>query len=139
MISAVLYAGHILVIDYYAPKVDSVRLSCVQFFAAGVISLVFMFMFENPKWSAILECKWPLLFAGVVSSGIAYTLQIIGQKKTNPAIASLILSFESVFAVLTGYLILNETLTGREILGCILMFLAIIAAQFREQTAAKQH
>ncbi len=131
MISAVLYSVHILTIDYFAPKVDSVKLSCVQFFVVGFISLIPVYMFESPTWDGILACKWALLFAGVVSCGLAYTLQIIAQKNTNPALASLLLSFESVFAVLTGYLILNETLTAKEILGCILMFAAVLVAQYR--------
>jgi len=131
MISAVLYSIHILIIDHYAPKVDSVKLSCVQFFAVGLVSLIPVFMFENPTIEGLIECKWPLLFTGVVSCGIAYTLQIIAQKNTNPALASLLLSFESVFAVLTGYLILHEVLSLREILGCILMFAAVLAAQIK--------
>ncbi len=129
MISAFLYSIHILIIDYYAPKVDSVKLSCVQFLVVGLISLLPAFIYETPTLAAIYECRWSLLFAGVISCGVAYTLQIIAQKNTNPALASLILSFESVFAVLTGYLILHETLTSREILGCILMFIAVLAAQ----------
>lgn len=138
MISAVLYSIHILVIDHYAPKIDSVKLSCVQFFVVGLISLIPMFIFENPTIEGIIACKWALLFTGVVSCGIAYTLQIIAQKNTNPALASLILSFESVFAVLTGYLILHEVLTMKEILGCILMFAAVLIAQIkRRDTASK--
>ncbi len=129
MVSAVLYSVHILMIDYFAPKVDSVKLSCVQFFVVGLVSIMPVFALENPNIEGIIECKWALLFTGVVSCGIAYTLQIIGQKNTNPAVASLILSFESVFAVLTGYLILHEVLTLKEILGCILMFAAVIVAQ----------
>lgn len=131
MIAAILYSVHILIIDYFAPKVDSVKLSCVQFFVVGFIGLIPVFVFETPTWSGILACKWALLFAGVISCGLAYTLQIIAQKNTNPALASLILSFESVFAVLTGYLILHEALTFKEILGCILMFAAVLAAQYR--------
>ena len=135
MISAILYSVHILTIDHFAPKVDSVKLSCVQFFVVGIIGLIPVYFLENPTWEGILACRWALLFAGVVSCGIAYTLQIIAQKNTNPALASLILSFESVFAVLTGYLILNETLTYKEILGCILMFTAVLAAQYRGKAA----
>lgn len=133
MISAILYSIHILVIDHFAPKVDSVKLSCIQFFVVGFISLIPLFIFENPTMAGIIACKWSLLFTGVVSCGIAYTLQIIAQKNTNPAIASLLLSFESVFAVLTGYLILHEVLTLKEALGCILMFAAVIAAQFKKR------
>ncbi len=135
MISAFLYSVHILVIDHFAPKVDSVKLSCVQFFVVGLISIAPVFIFETPVLEKIIECRWALLFTGVVSCGIAYTLQIIAQKNTNPALASLILSFESVFAVLTGYLILHEVLTLKEILGCILMFAAVIVAQIRNRQA----
>ncbi len=131
MISAFLYSIHILVIDHFAPKVDSVKLSCVQFFVVGLISILPVIMFEHPTIEGIIECRWALLFTGVVSCGIAYTLQIMAQKNTNPAVASLILSFESVFAVLTGYLILHEVLTAREIFGCILMFTAVIIAQIK--------
>lgn len=130
--SALLFAIHILIIDYFAPKVDSVKLSCVQFFVCGIISLFPMFCFETPSIEALLNCKWALLYAGVLSSAVAYTLQIMGQKDTDPAIASLILSLEGVFAVLSGFLILGETLTMREFFGCFLMFGAIIAAQIKK-------
>ncbi len=133
MVSAFLYSIHILVIDYFAPKVDSVKLSCVQFFVVGLVSIIPVFIFETPVLEKIVECRWALLFTGVVSCGIAYTLQIVAQKNTNPAIASLLLSFESVFAVLTGYLILHEVLTLKEILGCILMFAAVIIAQIKNK------
>jgi len=129
MISAFLFALHILVIDYFAPKVDSIKLSCVQFFVCGIISFFPAILFETTLLSAIWECRWALLYAGIVSSGIAYTLQIMGQKDTNPAVASLILSLESVFAVISGVIILHETLTLKEITGCVLMFIAIIVAQ----------
>ena len=131
MISAILYSVHILTIGYFAPKVDSVKLSCVQFVVAGAVGLIPAFLFENPAWAGLLACAGPLFFAGVVSCGVAYTLQIVAQKNTNPAVASLLLSFESVFAVITGFLILHETLTIREIIGCILMFTAVLAAQYK--------
>lgn len=136
--SALLFAIHILIIDYFAPKVDSVKLSCVQFFVCGIISLFPMFLFENPDISAFLNCKWELLYAGVISSGVAYTLQIIGQKDTDPAIASLILSLESVFAAVCGFLILGETLTLRELFGCFLMFAAILSAQIKPGNEIKK-
>lgn len=130
--SALLFAIHILIIDYFAPRVDSVKLSCVQFFVCAIISMIAMFFAENPTMTAILDCKWALLYAGVLSSGVAYTLQIMGQKDTDPAVASLILSLESVFAVVAGFLVLHEILSGREIFGCFLMFAAIIAAQIKK-------
>lgn len=133
MASAFLYAVHILVIDYFAPRVDCVKLSCTQFFVAGFISLIPMFILEKPHFESIVECRWALLYAGVLSTGVAYTLQVIGQKNTNPAVASLILSLESVFAVITGTIILHEVLSPREITGCALMFFAIIIAQFKKK------
>lgn len=117
MISAILYSVHIITIGHFAPKVDSVKLSCVQFVVAGTVGLIPVFFLENPSVDGLLACAWPLFFAGVVSCGVAYTLQIVAQKNTNPALASLLLSFESVFAVITGYLILHETLTLKEVIG----------------------
>jgi len=138
MLSAILYSVHILMIDHFAPKVDSVKLSCVQFFVVGIIGLIPAFILENPAMEGLLACAGPLLFAGVISCGVAYTLQIVAQKNTNPALASLLLSFESVFAVITGYLILHEILTFREITGCILMFTAVIAAQYRGKNSKER-
>lgn len=140
ILCAVVFAFHITVVDYYAPKVDGVKLSCVQFIVAGGISCICMFIFEEPKVSEIVDNTVPVLYAGIGSSGIAYTLQIIGQKYSPPTLASLAMSFESVFAVLSqvavtfivylagkGELVLP---TGREILGCVIMFAAIMLAQF---------
>lgn len=126
---AVVFTFHILVIDYFAPKVNGVQMSCIQFLVAGILSSVFMIFSETPTMSSIWEAKLPLLYAGVLSSGVAYTLQILGQKNYNPTIAVLILSLESTFSVLGGFLILKETLSVRERFGCILMFVAIILAQ----------
>ena len=102
---AVVFTFHILVIDYFAPKVNGIQMSCIQFLVAGMLSSVFMFLSETPTLSSIWEAKWPLLYAGVLSSGVAYTLQILGQKNYNPTIAVLILSLESSFSVLGGFLI----------------------------------
>ena len=88
-----------------------------------------MCIFENPKLSSILSAWFPILYAGILSCGVAYTLQIIGQKNTDPTIASLLLSLESVFATISGWLILGQSLTFRELIGCILVFTAIILAQ----------
>jgi len=126
---AILFALHILVIDHFSPKVDGVKLSCIQFFTCGVLSLPFMFLTETPTWGAVFDGIVPLLYAGVLSCGVAYTLQIVGQKNMNPAIASLLLSLESCFSVLGGWLLLGQQLSGREALGCVLMFAAIILAQ----------
>ena len=126
---AVVFTGHILMIDYFAPIVNGVWLSCIQFLTAGIISTVLMILKETPTWEGIFEAKLPILYAGVMSCGVAYTLQILGQKNYNPTIAVLILSLESCFSVLGGFLILHETLSARELCGCALMFVAIILAQ----------
>lgn len=126
---AVVFTGHILVIDYFAPKVNGVWMSCIQFLTAGIISAVPMIFTETPTWEGIFAAKLPILYAGVMSCGVAYTLQILGQKNYNPTIAVLILSLESCFSVLGGFLILHETLSARELCGCALMFVAIILAQ----------
>lgn len=126
---AVVFTGHILVIDYFAPKVNGVWMSCIQFFVAGIISAIPMLFTETPTREGIFAAKLPILYAGVMSCGVAYTLQILGQKNYNPTIAVLILSLESCFSVLGGFLILNETLSARELCGCALMFAAIILAQ----------
>ena len=128
-VCAVVFSVHILVIDYFSPRVDGVKMSCIQFLVCGIMSLPFMFALETPKAGAMLEGWMPLLYAGVLSCGVAYTLQIIGQKNVNPAVASLILSFESCFSVLAGWAVLGERLSVRETAGCVLMFTAIILAQ----------
>lgn len=134
---AVVFTGHILVIDYFAPKVNGVWMSCIQFFVAGLISGVPMMLTETPTWDEVWAARLPILYAGVLSCGVAYTLQILGQKNYNPTIAVLILSLESCFSVLGGFLILKETLTARELLGCVFMFVAIILAQLPEYRGRK--
>lgn len=126
---AVVFSVHILVIDYFAPKVDGVSLSCIQFFVSGVLCAVPMFLYEKPQISDVLAAWMPLVYAGVFSCGIAYTLQIVAQKNTDPAVASLVLSLESVFSAITGWIILGERLSERELLGCTLVFAAVILAQ----------
>ena len=126
---AVVFTAHILAVDHYSPKVSGVALSCLQFLVAGVLSSVAMFLFERPNIPDILSAWLPLLYAGVLSSGVAYTLQIIGQRLTTPTMASLLMSAESVFALVGGMLLLGESMTPREALGCGLMFIAIIGAQ----------
>ena len=104
-------------------------MSCIQFFVCGILSAIPMILFEHPQMSLILAAWKPILYAGVLSSGVGYTLQIIGQKGMNPTIASLIMSLESVISVLAGLIILHQKLSARETLGCVLMFIAIILAQ----------
>ena len=108
-------------------------MSCIQFLVCGILSMVMAFIFETPEVSVILSGWLPILYAGVLSCGVAYTLQIVGQKNMDPTVASLILSLESVFSVLAGWLILNQTLSLRELSGCVLMFLAIILAQLPQK------
>ena len=127
--SAVLFSVHILIIDYFSPKVDGVKMSCIQFFVCGILSGVMMLLTETPSMQNIFAAWMPILYAGVLSCGVAYTLQIVGQKDFNPTIASLILSLESVFSALAGWVILNQALSERELLGCVLIFCAIIMAQ----------
>ena len=133
LIGAFLFSIHILVIDHYSPLADGVQLSCIQFFVCGVLSLICMFLFETPDLSMILMAWLPILYAGVLSCGVAYTLQVVGQKNMNPTLASLILSMESCISVLAGWLILGQALSSRELLGCVLMFAAIILAQIPVQ------
>lgn len=128
------FTAHILVIDHFSAKADGVLLSCIQFLTCGIISLPFIFFMEKPQWNQIFSAKIPILYAGILSCGVAYTLQIVGQKNTNPTIASLILSLESVVSVLAGWILLKQTLSGREIAGCIVMFGAIIIAQLPSQS-----
>lgn len=127
--SAVVFSLHILVIDSVPAGVDGVRLSCVQFLVAGVFALVLALFLESFTWRGILSAWVPLLYTGVVSSGVGYTLQILGQRTVNPTVASLILSLESVFAALAGWAILGQALSLRELFGCALVFVAVILAQ----------
>lgn len=126
---SVLYAGQILAIDHYNPFVDGVKMSCIQFLTGGVLGAVFMFLFENPSVAMILSAAGPILYTGIMSTGVGYTLQIVGQKGLNPTVAALILSLESVFSALSGYVFLHQVLTTRELIGCVLMFIAIVLAQ----------
>ena len=115
------FAVHILVIDYFSPKVDGVKLSCLQFLIAGLLSVPFMLGLETIDWAAIIACAQPILYSGIMSCGVAYTLQVVAQKNTEPTVASLILSLESVFAVIAGILILSEQVSARELLGCAII------------------
>ena len=141
LLCAAAFAIHILVIDYFSPKVDSVRLSCIQFLTAGSLAIICMFIFEEPVIANILACWFPILYAGVLSSGVAYTLQVVAQADADPTAASLILSLESVLAALSGMVLLGESMTIKELLGCAIIFTAIIIAQLpskSEREAAKQ-
>lgn len=133
LICSVLFSLHILVIDHFSPKVDGVKMACIQFFVCAVLSAVPAFLTETIQISGLLAAWAPILYAGVLSCGVAYTLQIIGQKNMNPTVASLILSLESCISVLAGWVILGQKLTAREMVGCVLMFGAIVLAQMPEK------
>lgn len=129
LLCALAFSFHILVVDYFSPKVDGVKMSCIQFFVCGVLSAVGMLFTETPDISNIQAAWLPLLYAGLLSCGVGYTLQIVGQKGINPVIASLIMSLESVISALAGWVILGQVLSPKEILGCVLMLVAIIITQ----------
>ena len=127
---AFFFSIHIMVIDHFtAGKVDGVRMSCVQFLVAGIMAIVLMFLFEEPTLVSIWDARVSILYAGVMSCGVAYTLQILGQKDTDPTTATLLMSLESVFAALSGWVLLHESLSLKEIFGCAMVFAAVILAQ----------
>ena len=126
---AVFFTGQILCIDAFVHRVDAIKLSCVQFLISGSINLILMFFLERPDLASILACGGALLYSGVCSCGIAYTLQVIGQKYSNPTSASIIMSFESVFAALAGWVLLSESLSLPQLAGCALLFFAILLVQ----------
>lgn len=128
-ICAILFSVHILVIDYFSPKGDGVVISCIQFLVCGLISGIIVLFTETLRAADLLAAIGPILYAGVLSSGVAYTLQIVAQKDVNPTVASLILCLESVISALAGWVILHEALNARELFGCLLMFAAIVLAQ----------
>ncbi len=130
---AVVFSLHILVIDYFSPKVDGVRMSCIQFWVCGIVALLCSFVFEHPDLNSILAAWQPVCYGGIMSCGVAYTLQIVGQKGMNPTVASLILSLESVVSVVAGFMILGQTMSRRELLGCSLMIVAIVLAQLPDR------
>lgn len=129
LLCAVVFSIHILVIDYLSPKADGVFMSCIQFFTAGIIAIIMAFIKETPTMESLTAAWAPVLYAGIMSSGVGYTLQVVAQKDTDPVVASLLLSLESVFSVLAGWVILHQVLSGRELLGCALVFCAVILAQ----------
>ena len=133
MLCAFVFTAQILLVDHFVTVVDGVELSCCQFFFVTAFSLMGSLLFEHPTWANILAAWKPILYAGAMSSGVGYTLQIVGQKGMNPAVASLIMSLESVISVIAGWLILGQALSGREIFGCVLMFGAIVLAQLPER------
>lgn len=142
LLCAVAFSCHIMVVDHFSPKCDGIKLSCIQFLTVGVISIVLMFLFENPVLADIIDCWLPIMYCGVFSSGVAYTLQVVGQKHAEPTVATLIMSLESVFAVLFGVLLAGESMSLVEGIGCIVIFIAVIIPQLpskEERLQAKQN
>lgn len=133
LICAFCFSFHILAIDYFSPKVDGVRMSCIQFLTCGIICAIPAFLLEAPDIHSILNAWMPILYAGAMSSAVGYTLQIVAQKNTDPVIASLLMSLESAFSLLAGWILLGQRLSPRELAGCVFMFIAIILAQLPEK------
>ncbi len=132
-ICAILFSVHILVIDHFSPKADGVELSCIQFLTAGVISSILAFIFEEPALQSFIDGIIPVAYAGIMSCGVAYTLQVVGQKNMDPTVASLILSMESVFSVLSGWIILGQALSAKEMFGCVMVFGAVVLVQLPDR------
>ena len=130
-ICALLFSGHILCCDHFVQLGDPIRISAIQFAACTVISAVAAVILEQPTWDKIVSAAIPILYCGLISGGLGYTLQIVAQKFTDPTIASLLMSLESVFAVIAGALLLGERMSVRELMGCVVMFAAIVLVQIR--------
>ena len=129
LVCALCFAVHILVIDHFTAYCDGVKLSCLQFLFAGTWSTILALIFDTIDFHVLWECILPLLYVGVFSCGVGYTLQILAQKGSNPTVVTILLSLESVFAVIAGAVVLHQQMTAREYLGCVLMFAAVILAQ----------
>lgn len=126
---AIVFSFHIMTIDHFSPIAEGVLISCVQFFTAGILGCIAMFLMEQPTWDGILAAALPIGYAGIMSSGVAYTLQIVAQKDMDPTIASLLMSLESVFSLLAGWVLLGQRLSAKELFGCALVFAAIMLVQ----------
>jgi len=135
LLCAFLFSIQILLVDFFSPKADPVKISCIQFFTCAVICGTAAFIFENPTWADLLAAAGPILYAGVLSSGVAYTLQVVAQRNTDPTVASLIMSLESVIATLAGWVLLGQHLSIKELFGCALVFTAIILTQLPDKKA----
>lgn len=133
LLCAFCFSGHILIIDHFSQKVDGVEMSCVQFLVAAVLSSLGMLAAEAPSLEALRGCLFSILYVGVFSSGVGYTLQILAQKDSDPTVVSLLLSLESVFATLSGAIILGDRMSGKEYAGCVLMLAAVILAQLPDK------
>lgn len=137
MVCALGFTVHILVIDHFSGRVDGVKMSCIQFFVCGILAFFFMLIFEEPSLGDIQAAWMPIVYAGLLSSGVGYTLQIVAQKDTDPTVASLLMSLESVFSLVFGWILLKEAMSARELIGCVLMFAAIIWVQLPERKTVR--
>ena len=138
LLCAFVFSCHILVISHFVVRVNPVELSMMQFAVGSALACAAMLLFESPEWDGWVAALIPILWAGIMSNGIAYTLQIVGQRGMNATVASLIMSLESVVSVLAGWLLLNEVLSGRELFGCVVMAAAVVIAQLPERKSAKK-
>ena len=129
LVCALCFAVHILVIDHFTAFCDGVKLSCIQFLFAGIWSAICTVIFEKVDFHVLLSCALPLLYVGIFSCGVGYTLQILAQKDSNPTVVTILLSLESVFAVIAGAIILHQQMSARQYIGCVLMFVAVVLAQ----------
>ena len=140
LLCAVAFSVHILIIDRFSPLADGVRMSCIQFFVCGALCMPFMLFGEKPAVSDILACRLPIAYAGIMSCGVAYTLQVVAQKGVHPAVASLLLSLESVFSVLAGYVLMpGSALSTWELLGCALVFAAVVLVELAPERIYKRN
>ena len=138
MACSLMFTGHIICTDRFAEKADCVQMSFIQFVVCVVLGWIIAFIFEEPSWSGIREAWVSIAYCGIISAGLGYTLQILGQKYTEPATASLLMSFESVFAALSGAVLLHETMSGREAAGCVIMFVAILIVELWQFVPARK-
>jgi len=133
LVCAIAFSFHIMFIDHVGNKVDGIRMSCTQFITAGIVSLIISLIMEDASLSSAAACWLPIAYTGIFSSGVAYTLQILGQARTEPTTASLLMSLESVFSALFGWILIKEQLSPIELVGCALVFIGVIIAQLPEK------
>lgn len=133
MLCALVFSFHIIAIDHFSPRVDGVKLSCIQFLVCGILCFIPMMLLERPTVAALLAAWKPIAYAGILSCGVGYTLQVVAQNRTDPTVASLILCMESVFSAVFGWLLLGQGMAARELAGCGLMFASILLAQFADR------
>jgi len=138
LIGAFFWAAHVLIIDYFLPYVNPAKLAMAQFGICALYSTLGMFIFETPTWETIYPCLVPIFYAGVVSAGVGFTLQIFGQRHTTPTVASLLLSMEAVFGAVFGFLLLHESMSPRELSGCVLMSVALVVSQLPDKLFSKK-